>query len=72
MPTDRFNGQEDDLSFLTREYAGGMLARGQGKSLRDNPYLVRASPSSRRQSKWASWNAGWADQDMIKLQEGVK
>ena len=66
---DRFSSREDDLSFLTTEYAEGMLARGQGKLLKDNLYPLQVSPSSKQRSKWALWNAGWADQDMIQLQE---
>lgn len=68
---DRFNSREDvdDLSFLAKEYAEGMLARGQGKLLKDNPYPFMVSPSSKQRSRWGLWNAGWADQDMIQLQE---
>ena len=67
---DRFNRREDDdLSFTSKEYAEGMIARGQGKLPKDNPYRFSISSSVTDERKLSLWNAGWADQDMILLQE---
>ena len=66
---DRFNSREDDLSFLTKEYTEGMIARGQGKLPEDNPYRFSVSSPIVDKHRLSLWNAGWADQDMIQLQE---
>lgn len=55
---DRFLASEE-VSFDRKALRKGVLARKRGCSTASNPYPSRT---------WAhqSWNAGWADQDMVE------
>lgn len=61
---ERFNSSED-IEFDKKALGRGCVARSQRCNINSNPYKEGTL-------KFKSWNAGWADRDMILIRKQNK